>query len=159
VNPGTEKLLCELERAVWFRNVGVNSVRDISSPNNWQEAIDSCESLQWENTQLHAANDIRDRMRSESIQRYDEWNDIVAYLKPRTEPLAIAKTMDVIRENNLPKVFLDSVRWDILHLCIESEYADCVEPGFYHNLGLWYVRGNFPCGWEGKFPEGSLIVY
>ena len=64
-----------------------------------------------------------------------------------------------MRENNLPKVFEDTVQWDILGVCMEAEYADIFQPGFYASQAYWYINGHFPCGWEGKFPNGKLIVY
>ena len=51
------------------------------------------------------------------------------------------------------------MQWDILGACIEMEYADLCPPGFYTNLASWYVKEHFPCGWQGVFPQGMLIVY
>jgi hypothetical protein len=31
--------------------------------------------------------------------------------------------------------------------------------GFYLELMRWYRRGHWPCGWRGRYPEGSLIIY
>jgi len=61
--------------------------------------------------------------------------------------------------NKLPKSFEDTVQWDILHLAIESEYSDIFPPGFYASQAYWYLKGHFPCGWEGNFPKGKLVVY
>ena len=54
---------------------------------------------------------------------------------------------------------LSAVQWDILHVCMEAEYADVYPPGFYASQAYWYVKGHFPCGWQGEFPNGKLIVY
>jgi len=41
------------------------------------------------------------------------------------------KIRRVMEESKLPKVFEDTVQGDILHLCLESEFADICQPGFY----------------------------
>jgi hypothetical protein len=69
------------------------------------------------------------------------------------------KTRAVAETHALPKVFEDTVQWDVLHLCMEAEYADVYPPGFFASQAYWYVAGRFPCGWEGKFPAGRLVVY
>jgi hypothetical protein len=69
------------------------------------------------------------------------------------------KIRDVRTAHNLPQAFEDTVQWDILHLCMEAEYADVYPPGFYASQAYWYANGHFPCGWHGQFPEGTLIVY
>ena len=83
----------------------------------------------------------------------------MAALKPVTQALVREKTKRVIEENDLPKVFLDTVDWDILHLCMEAEYADVYPPGFFASQAFWYVKGHFPCGWKGEFPKGKLVIY
>jgi hypothetical protein len=64
----------------------------------------------------------------------------------------------VIEDNKLPKIFLDTVDWDIINLCIECEFADFVPPGFYVGQAYWYVVGHFPCGWSGPLSRGGRII-
>jgi hypothetical protein len=59
----------------------------------------------------------------------------------------------------VPGAFVDTVDWDILHVCMEAEYADVYPPGFFASQAFWYVQGHFPCGWEGEFPAGRLVLY
>ena len=42
---------------------------------------------------------------------------------------------------------------------MEAEFADVYPPGFYASQAYWYVKGHFPCGWQGEFPNGTLIIY
>jgi hypothetical protein len=72
-------------------------------------------------------------------------------VRPKIEP--------VEREHELPKAFEHTVQWDILHVCMETEYADVVPSGFYAGLASWYIRGHFPCGWQGVYPQGMQIIY
>jgi hypothetical protein len=74
-------------------------------------------------------------------------------------PFVSGKIEPVTREHKLPKAFEHTVQWDILHACIETEHADLCPTGFYANLASWYTNGHFPCGWQGEFPQGMLIIY
>lgn len=51
-------------------------------------------------------------------------------------------------------------RMDFMHLAIEralGEYG--LPPGLFSMLLAPYEAGRYPCGWEGEYPEGRLIVY
>jgi len=56
-------------------------------------------------------------------------------------------------------MFEHCVQWDILHVCMEAECADVFPAAYYASQAYWYVKGHFPCGWEGEFPKGKLIIY
>jgi hypothetical protein len=159
MNPRTTATLENLERADWFAFVGVKDTTACNVLVSWQEAIELCSSVEWENLCLEAANQYRERVLERSNERYSQWTDIVAQIKPVTEPFVRLKIETVVCEHGLPEVFEDTVQWDILHLCMEAEYADVYPPGFYASQAYWYVKGHFPCGWEGEFPQGRLIVY
>jgi hypothetical protein len=87
------------------------------------------------------------------------WNEIVVEVKTVSDPLVRQKTEKVVRENGLPPVFEASVRWDITGVCMEAEYADVFKPGWFAAQAYWYVNGHFPCGWEGDYPKGKLVIY
>jgi hypothetical protein len=159
MHPRTTATLDELKRAQWFRRVGVRDTDAAVVLSSWYEAVESCSSPEWENLCLEAANQYRARLAERSPERLEKWNDLVAELKPVTMALVNEKTRQVIQENDLPKTFLDAVNWDILHLCMEAEYADVYQPGFFASQAYWYVKGHFPCGWQGEFPNGKLIIY
>ena len=159
MRPSTHATLKQLEDAQWFANVGVHDTERAIVLSSWHDAIESCSSLEWENLCLEAANQYRERLVERSVERFSQWNDVVDSLKSVTMPFVREKIEHVVREHTLPKVFEDTVQWDILHLCMESEYADVYPPGFYASQAYWYVKGHFPCGWSGEFPDGRQIVY
>ena len=159
MHPRTTATLEELDQAIWFSRVGAQDTTAAIVLSSWREAIEHCASLEWENLCLEAANQYRQRLVERSRERFERWNEIVDELKPTTIPFVRRKIEAVTRENNLPKVFGDTVEWDILHLCMEAEYADVFPPGFYASHAYWYVKGHFPCGYRGDFPKGKLIIY
>ena len=46
--------------------------------------------------------------------------------------------------------------FDLAHICLEAEYADCVPPGFFTEKLNWYAKGHLPCGYA---PDGKLLVF
>jgi hypothetical protein len=159
MNSRTAATLEELEKAIWFSRVGVRDTTEAIVLSSWAEAMEHCGSLAWENLCLEAVNQYRLRLQEVDASSLARWNDIMSTVKPATVALVRAKTEEIVKRHNLPDFFEATVRWDILNVCMEAEYADIYPPGFYASQAYWYVKGHFPCGWEGSFPKGTLIIY
>lgn len=154
----TQALLDELRAKTWFSHVGAHEA-DAIVLDSWEAALERCASTDWANTQMRGANLISNQLiGAGATDRYRQWNDIVAALKAETHPLIDEKCADVVLRVGQPSVLLDSVRWSILHMCVEREYVDVVSPGFFSRQSRWYLAGHFPCGWRGPFPEGGQMV-
>ncbi len=126
---------------------------------SWKEAITSCSGNDWQDLLLEASNRYTEKLAKVSKERFNAWNQVAEEVKKVTVPLVNNKTYEVAKENHLPQIFIDTVQWVIFHLAMEVEYADVISPGFFAAEGYWYTHGHFPCGWEGAFPEGKLIIY
>ena len=135
------------------------SFGDYVRANSWREANSLCRSVAWENAQLAAQNDLTENFQRKHSASYQSWNVIGLELRPIIQPLVESKTASICAEHAASKEFVDSVRWDILGWAMELEFAGLVAPNFYATLGVLYLQGNFPCGWDGDFPAGRLIVY
>lgn len=155
----TIESLTELEHVEWFANVGRPDSGQAHFLSTWNEAMASCNGETWESLCQEAANQYRSRLAERDVARFREWNTLVREIKMTTMPLVLRKTKDVVDANHLPKGFIDTVQWDILHLCMEAEYADVYPPGFFASQAHWYLKGHFPCGWVGDFPGGQLVVF
>lgn len=124
MHPRTQATLQELQQAEWFRNVGVRDSQGADVLSSWDEAVESCASPDWEDLCLEAANQYRERLAEESRAELARWNDVVALVKPDAVSLVREKISSVVAAHQLPKVFIDTVEWDILHLLMECEFAD-----------------------------------
>lgn len=155
----TREALAQLDGVEWFRNVGQKDTEAAIVLSSWPKAVASCASVEWENLCLEAVNQYREKLDSRSRERFQQWNEVVTDLKTVTTPLVQHKVERVVHDHDLPQVFEDTVRWNILGLAVEGEYSDIVAPGYYAGLAYWYMAGHFPCGWQGSYPEGKLIVY
>ena len=160
MHPRTTATLSRLRQSSWFENIGVRDTEVAIVVETWDEAIASCTSLTWENLCLEAANQYRARLLERSPSEFSRWNDVVKAVKPLARDLVQEKIADIIVQNNLPSGFGDTVNWDILHLCMECEFADVFPPGYYASQAYWYSKGRFPCGWHGSFPkDGKLMIF
>jgi hypothetical protein len=159
MHPRTVSTLALLEEKDWFLNVGRHDSSRVSFVDSWKEAVSSCSSNEWKALCEEAVNQYRARLTERDKKSLKAWSEHVRELKSVTIPLVLRKTKEVVNANQLPKSFVDMVQWDILHLCLEAEYADIYPPGFFASQAYWYLNGHFPCGWRGNFPEGNLLVY
>lgn len=159
MHPRTSATLVELERASWFSRVGVRDTENAIVLSSWVEAVEQCSSTDWENLCLEAANQYRERLQERSPGALVIWNELAVSLTPTVRALVRRKVDGVLRVHHLPRVFEDTVQWDILHTCLEAEFADVFPPGFFASQAYWYSVGHFPCGWQGDFPRGQLIIY
>ena len=155
----TQTTLEQLQQADWFHHVGEPREGPFVVVSSWNEAITRCSSPEWEDLTLEAANRFSEAVARRSHERFQQWNAIVAEMRQAIVPILEQKIKPARLLFHLPQVFEDVVRWDVLHLCMEAEYADIFPPGFFASQGYWYVQGRFPCGWDGDFPSGKLFLY
>jgi len=159
VHPRTIATLAQLEKADWFSKVGVQESDAVIVLLSWEAAIESCGSSKWENLCLEAANQLHERILERSVERFNQWNIIATECRKAVDTLVRGKVKAVVKKHRLPKVFKDTVSWDMIHLCMEAEYAEVFPPAFFASQAYWYVQGHFPCGWKGRFPKGKLVIY
>ncbi|SCB49030.1 hypothetical protein GA0061103_0496 [Rhizobium multihospitium] len=151
--------LDKLDSVEWFVNVGKRDQTYAEYVNSWDEALKSCSEIEWENLTSEAANQLVERVREKSLDRFNQWNSILKVVKPFSDALVTEKSEHISVSNKLPDTFLNCVRWDIFHLCMEAEYSDLVEPAFFSSLSFYYFKGHFPCGYSGPFPKGRFVIY
>jgi hypothetical protein len=159
MHPRTRATLAELEQADWFHAVGKPIDGPVIVVSSWYEAMTYCESDLWEQILQEAANGHSQRVLSASIDRFRQWNVIAGQMRQVVVPLVERKTRKVIEEYRLPSIFKSTVEWDIGGVYLEAEYADITPPGFFAGQSYWYAHGHFPCGWDGEYPKGKLVVY
>jgi hypothetical protein len=151
--------LDKLRGVEWFSAVGKEVKGSFVNVHSWAEAVEWCGSDDWRDLQLEAANRYCEQLAKRSLERFRRWNVVALEVREVVIPFVENKTGAVIHANSLPKTFENSVRWDMIHLCMEAEFADVYPPGFFASQAYWYAEGHFPCGWEGKFPDGRLVLY
>lgn len=160
MNTESEELLDALDRIDWFTCVGMHDFQPATVLDSWQQAIAfATDRRDWESFRLERRNDLTVFLHNNAMDRYRKWNEITADLKKRIEPMVSRKITDVSVAHNLPKALEHCVRWDCLGACMEAEYSDVRPLGFYTELAAVYLKGHFPCGWDGLYPSGHFLIY
>ncbi|OKQ00009.1 hypothetical protein [Paenibacillus sp. P46E] len=155
-----------IDNIKWFANCGVpingeGVNQNTVQVNSWEQAQIWYSDVNWENTTLEARNTLTEFLHSRYPNKYLEWNNTVRDAKRYIESSLSSRLQSYREQNDLDNVFVDCVKWDVLNAIMECAYSECKKlPVFFLDLLLVYENGNFPCGWDGEYPNnGKLVVY
>src|ERR1043165_8272382 len=117
--------LAEIQRFPWCTKVGTRDVKAAVQLDDWFQAISSVESEEWEGLCLDAINGYCEKLSKVAPLRFKYWNMKVEAIKRTTVPLIAAL---FVRPDlrSLPKIVHDTTQWDVLHVCMEAEFSDCL---------------------------------
>ena len=149
----------------WFVNCGTPVSLDLTTPfrqvSSWDEAIECCTSVEWENSQLEAQNQLTLWMHLHDRERYQGWNESVSEHKKTTLDPLIKQVIAPLLAKSVsePATVIPSVQWDILGALMENSSLGSGHAAFFFlELLTVYEAGHFPCGWRGSWPQGELLV-
>ena len=152
----TAELLASMQSWPWFEHVG-EPISDpgVTAVRTWERAIELASSDVWEHVELEFGGRFTEKLLITNPPRYQQWNHLVDELKALMEPLSPAWLRPIAVRPTPPAPFINQVRWDVLHIGMETEYSDICPESFYAGaLAPWYRTGHFPCGWDGpKFND------
>ena len=158
-------LIVRLQKTRWFDSCGDGELlgkkylcRRVDS---WEMASEGLESRQWEYVSAEAQSRLTEYLAVKYPKEYHGiWNRlarearalVISLVEPQAESFRLAK--------DLSPVFVDCVKWDVLHALMEWNYWHLRPP--LHFTVLFdeiYSQGHIPCGWEGNWPDGSLLYF
>ena len=154
-----------LSQVRWFSSIGQGpSSLDVTPPlawlSSWDEALKASERREWEDATLEAQNQLTLWLHLNAHADYQSWNEralrIKAELLPRLSPAWAP------HEAKRPwsQSFKDSLEWNIIGAAVENEYLETGHPAvFFLELLTVYEAGHVPCGWDGRWPDGRLLIY
>lgn len=160
-----DDLASRLRAIDWFSNCGkpmnLDLTMRIEPVYSWSEAERGCKDANWDNIRLEMQGQLTVWLHTYSLETYRRWNDIV-----RRHKSDIANPLfENVWKPNMENLGLDiKAAWspyrDILGALMENSYLpDGHRCFFFLELMMVYEAGHFPCGWNGEFPAGKLIVY
>lgn len=114
-------------------------------------------SPEWEDFTLERRNDLTALVAVRLQQRGSEWNKCAKAFRAFFDEHLAPTVTQRLAEAHLPTELLKVVAWDIVSYMQELNYADIRRPSFFQSLWLSYQSGRFPCGWDGDYPEGTLV--
>ena len=160
----SEELLKRIKAINWFNNCG-DSLSIIKNFNvkhvkSWKEAKTYYSDKVWSSTTLEARNSLTEFLDKNYIIEYQKWDDYVDIGWKIIDEEILNKLEEIKEKNKLDIKFINTAKWVILNAIMEDVYREAKNrPTFFLKLLEIYESGNFPCGWIGKWPEGSLVVY
>lgn len=127
---------------------------------DWKECEECFTQSEWEDTTLDMRNSITSFLSTEHPDAYLNWNDKAkeALLFLNEEIMPTIESIDVQFEDK--ETFYSCIRWDLLGCFMENSYKEFNVPQhFTLELLSIYKQGKFPCGWQGKWPNGKILVF
>jgi hypothetical protein len=154
-------MLDRLEVVHWFAQVGQPLAADepVLLLASWQDAVEHAISPANDEFVLEPANELRANVFRVSPQHAQTWNAVVQQIKPHSELLAERKISAAQLPHNIVAAITGTVHWDMIHILLAFHFQDSYRSTYYEHLLEWYLRGHFPCGWQGAYPQGAFIVY
>jgi hypothetical protein len=143
----------------WFSRVGTFAGGPGAKPvKAWREALAKVTAEPWEELRLELANQLGERVDEVAPARYQGWNEITAPVRARIREIVEPPVRAYVAEQKLAEKVLHRAQWDVMHAALEAAYSDIVPVGPYSKWLEIYREGRFPCGWEGEYPKGVLLV-
>ena len=118
----------------------------------------SLESDEWENVTLEARNEITGFLASKHSIVYQKWNLLAGEARDYVEGviLPLVPEVDGVSVN----VLHANIKWDLVSYLMEDAYKDKLRfKLFFDGLITVYELGHMPCGWNGEWPKGNLVIY
>jgi len=148
-----------LQNIQWFVNTGkvgyLNNIKKITAESDFISRITN---VDWENVSLQACNAITGYLAIRQSLKYQYWNDLVREAKEiiDNEIISFIKNPTSLDDD----ILVNNVKWDLVSFLAEDAYKSYLpdEP-FFSRLTVIYENGHIPCGWEGQWPSGRLVIY
>lgn len=159
MNTQAEDMIELLRAADWFSAVGQKKETSVVYVDNWLEADTRCADDDWKLALLRTSNMISAGLARDYPNKKFPKNEIVGNIKQMMSPLIETRVKPLVEQYGLSKAIYDTVDWSITSIVLATHFGNLYLSAFYADLACWYVKGHFPCGWKGDYPEGQLIVY
>ena len=88
----------------------------------------------------------------------------VPYERPELKPAydAVRALTNPFHEQIRPKLppqLIDDVAGDLKHCAMNRALHGLVPDSFWERVWQVYRQGAWPCGWEGDYPAGRMVIY
>ena len=150
-------------RIPWFGRCGAVDELLIKLPSrlipSWFEAEQCFLDPVWEQATAEAQGLLTEFLSSGFASAYQgRWNTQATEARDLVHRIVLPNAREWQTQHGISSAFVDCVEWDTLHAVMELSYAEFGPPEFFRQLLRVYEQGHFPCGWEGEWPDGVLLV-
>ncbi|MGG4610742.1 hypothetical protein [Providencia sp. Me31A] len=143
----------------WFANIGQPLKEDnVISELSLDKANILLASPEWESVTLEESNKISSYLTIKHNSIFQEWNIVAKEAKKFFDENLKGRIPAIRGFDNI--LLIQCLQWDLAHYLIESYYSSVLKKSlFFEQLIVIYELGHIPCGWEGNWPSGKIIVY
>jgi hypothetical protein len=147
-----------------FENCGTPVGRDFAFPHalvfDWKRASELQDSDFWGELCIEAGGDLTGFLAKRAPQYFWEWNKLAAAANALVKDVIGRRVEEVRREHGLGPLFAQQVERDLGLALLEHSYAFVKPPvDFARRCFEVYEAGHLPCGWEGVWPAGQLVIF
>jgi hypothetical protein len=128
---------------------------------DWERAAEYFLSDEWEYVTHEAGNDLRGYLHSNKLEQFRLWNEYAIASRDFVNDELLLKIENWKKKHDLDTIFIDCVKSDLAFALIYQQYLSELKgglPDFYESILSVYDAGYFPCGWDGNYPDGILII-
>ena len=160
LKPVTLNTLNQLMSKPLFSKVG-EFISDLVTPVcNWDEAFRECSTYEYKALRNNARNQLSITLHENHNQLFNQtWNTYGEPIHSHINAFVTNEVNKLELNAEMTKRIITCVNWDWVLLGFECQYSDLVKPAFFTGLSYWYDQGHFPCGWDGEYPAGKLMVF
>lgn len=113
----------------------------------------------WDNTRLEARGLVTGYLAVHAPKEFNPyWNPLVHQVRNQIWPRTEVALKTRVKQLGLPEFLTESIEFDVINMAVVLSYQEIVRSPFYENLLSTYCEGFLPCGWEGEYPNGCMIV-
>lgn len=160
LKPVTQNTLNQLMSKPLFSKVG-EFISDLVTPVcNWEDAFRECSTYDYKALRNNASNQLTIELHEYHNDLFNQtWNAYGEAIHFYIKEFVTTEVSKLKLNAEMTKRITDCVNWDLLHLGFECQYSDLIKPAFFTGLSYWYDQGHFPCGWDGEYPAGKLMIF
>ncbi len=157
-----ECILQDLRQVRWFEKctqVSPIFEFEVSQVPNWQKAKKIYESSLWDDLTQDAQGRLSEFLFKKHNNIYNSsWNKLAKQASGFFDMEILPLVEGFAQNHELGNLFIQCVSWDIQHIIIEKSFVKQKPPIFFGLLFTVYKAGHFPCGWNGKWPKGKMLI-
>ncbi len=155
-----EDLREAIRRAPLLRHVGGSLTGNAAKCQSWSQLLELHDSIEWSNAYVSEANRIRRDIQRFSPAIYNrDWNNLIESQWPWYDEIV----RPVVSQRCPNQSCADAVNIDFRRLFtkvyLESVWKEHMMSFKHHEWLQFFLQGHIPCGWEGDYPSGQLIVF
>lgn len=154
MNKNIKPWITRIRKCDWFRKTGVGDLPGVLRAQSWKDVAKHLKSEAWDEMSLAALNEFHKACAKAGpfTDDFDELYDIV--------DVALEESLHpVVKKQKIPECVIDSLQGHVMCLLRGLCHFGADFQSFDRQIVELYLAGYCPCGYQGKYPRGQLIVY